>query len=678
VIAVLLCAMAAAGALPAADLYLQASNAEVAGRHAEASAAYARVAEAGGPLAPYAKAGVAQAQARLGNKQEAVERYRRLLAEQPEGPWVRMAQTHLGTLLLELNQPNEAIPLLRNILGIYPHPWWMDTYIWPAADLMLRHPSTQGEGYAFFNRVASSTIYIQPRLDAARRLINSPSPDDQAVAIAAMLRSNATTEAGKALFVALAGLSPQNGQPKMLPEIMPVVFASTTGEAQALQSLETLAQANPGCPWVRLWLTYSARNLTSNGSHGHAEAAATVLARHYPASREAGETLWWLGNHYKGKNQMARAMWAYRMLANECPANWRAPHAKMEIIDHLRGTGQHDAARDALLRLGADFGNSRFRPEAYYTAANLELAAGNRDRAREYFQAAAHNKIGDFFAHRALDRLEVFAPNSAPMPKLNIDGRRPVLRPGALEVPPLRALPAFIEENPRVQRLRFFGRHGIQAGEWEALDLLLQLRQELNPGLFYRVVAEAGYAHVAWQFANAHGWGVQDGEMTVERLRIEFPLAYWPETKALAAEMGVDPFLILAVAKQESTFRAGVQSHAGATGVMQLMPATANWLADVDAQVAREHVANLKSPINSIRLGAVYLRRMISRSDVNLIHALASYNAGPGNNDKWKARFPNYGVDEYIEAIPFSETKDYVKKVLGNYMAYHTLYPDMP
>ncbi|MBI3118300.1 MAG: lytic transglycosylase domain-containing protein, partial [Candidatus Hydrogenedentes bacterium] len=191
-----------------------------------------------------------------------------------------------------------------------------------------------------------------------------------------------------------------------------------------------------------------------------------------------------------------------------------------------------------------------------------------------------------------------------------------------------------------------------------------------------RVVAEAGFAHTALQFAVARGWGVAEGKPTLDRLRLEFPRAYWPQVQALAKETGVDPYLILAVAKQESTFRAGIQSSAGATGVMQLMPGTAAWLAKVEDNITEAHVSDLKSPENSIRLGAYYLMRMVDRSNQNLIFATASYNAGPGNNEKWRKRFGGYAVDEFIEAIPYEETKGYVKKVLGNYAAYRTLYPE--
>jgi len=104
------------------------------------------------------------------------------------------------------------------------------------------------------------------------------------------------------------------------------------------------------------------------------------------------------------------------------------------------------------------------------------------------------------------------------------------------------------------------------------------------------------------------------------------------------------------------------------------MPPTAKWLADVDPNIDKTHVANLESPVNSLRLGAFYLRRMLDRSNGNLVDTLASYNGGPGNRDKWRKRFPNHDLDAFVHAIPFEETKTYVQKVLGNYAAYRSLY----
>jgi hypothetical protein len=257
---------------------------------------------------------------------------------------------------------------------------------------------------------------------------------------------------------------------------------------------------------------------------------------------------------------------------------------------------------------------------------------------------------------------------------LKVNGSESFLLPMPLTLEKHDKMDFLIEDAPVLQRLQYFGMHGLEEGEWEALECILTCPESLEK-LWFPVIAEAGFMHTMHQFMYDRNWGLEDGSPTPARRYVEYPLAYWPHVQAISKELGVDPYLVLAIARQESTFRAGITSSAGATGVLQLMPATASWLAKVDDRIKAEHVTNLKSPVNSIRLGAVYLERKLKRSGNNMVYALASYNAGPGNCDKWRTHFPNYSLEKFADAIPFTETNDYVKRVLANYAAYHSLYP---
>jgi hypothetical protein len=132
-----------------------------------------------------------------------------------------------------------------------------------------------------------------------------------------------------------------------------------------------------------------------------------------------------------------------------------------------------------------------------------------------------------------------------------------------------------------------------------------------------------------------------------------FASPYDREIEAAAARVGLSPHLVHAVVKTESAYRKEARSHAGAVGLMQLMPATAK----------RFGVTNRKDPAESLRGGTVYLAWLLRRYNGNLQFALAGYNAGEG------------AVDKYNGIPPYRETRNYVAKVMKELRRRHAAYP---
>ena len=159
-------------------------------------------------------------------------------------------------------------------------------------------------------------------------------------------------------------------------------------------------------------------------------------------------------------------------------------------------------------------------------------------------------------------------------------------------------------------------------------------------------------------------------------LRIVFPFPYRGLIEAESERAGVDPMLLAGLIRQESSFKHDARSWVGATGLSQIMPSTGRWLASAVGVRGFEQRL-LAVPEVNVRMGARYLRDQLRSYDGARDLALAAYNAGPGRADRWK-RTLNYGrdTDAFREAIPFDETRAYVKLVLRNAALYSRLYAD--
>jgi soluble lytic murein transglycosylase len=128
--------------------------------------------------------------------------------------------------------------------------------------------------------------------------------------------------------------------------------------------------------------------------------------------------------------------------------------------------------------------------------------------------------------------------------------------------------------------------------------------------------------------------------------------------------------------RQESRFIMNAKSSVGAKGLMQLMPATAKWVAK-KINLSNFHPARVTEMDTNVTLGTNYMKMVLDSLDNHPVLASAAYNAGPGRARKWRAEHPLEGAI-YAETIPFSETRDYVKKVMSNAVYYNTLFSGRP
>jgi len=156
-------------------------------------------------------------------------------------------------------------------------------------------------------------------------------------------------------------------------------------------------------------------------------------------------------------------------------------------------------------------------------------------------------------------------------------------------------------------------------------------------------------------------------------MKVLFPVNYWPLIRRYSEEHQLDPFMIAALIAQESTFTVDVRSAANAYGLMQLLPSTGRQYARSLRLPRRFSVSMLTTAETNVRMGTALFADLV-RQFGGAHYALASYNAGENRVARWISERPGIDQDEFIDDIPFPETQNYVKRILGTAEDYRRLY----
>lgn len=281
-----------------------------------------------------------------------------------------------------------------------------------------------------------------------------------------------------------------------------------------------------------------------------------------------------------------------------------------------------------------------------YWAGRAALAGGRKNDSTAYFQrAAAYPEL--FYGQLALERLGRAVP------------------------PPPTALPQYV--TTATQRAAFNSRRQVQA-----LRILNQQRRNDEQALFVRALAELLATDADRNLAVELGQQLRRQDLAVwvaRSARNSGSMFYVRQGYPLLASSGSST-VVHGIARQESSFDPSVVSHAGALGMMQLMRGTAREQAG-KLGVGYDGSRLLSDPSYNVLLGSTYFRRLLDRWDGNVPLAVASYNAGAGNVSKWIRTYgdPRGQVDmvKWIEAIPFTETRGYVERVIENSVVYDAI-----
>ncbi|MES2614200.1 MAG: lytic transglycosylase domain-containing protein, partial [Bdellovibrionota bacterium] len=161
--------------------------------------------------------------------------------------------------------------------------------------------------------------------------------------------------------------------------------------------------------------------------------------------------------------------------------------------------------------------------------------------------------------------------------------------------------------------------------------------------------------------------------------KLNYPLAYWSRIQRASNLLKLDPFWLLSIMRAESLYNTNAESHVGAVGLMQIMPYTGvkilNYLTEPDDKFS---VSMLRDPDKSIVFSAWYLKILLENYQGNYILATAAYNAGPAAINRWLKQNPSFNTVEFLENIPYNETKKYVSMILGSMDMYSRIYLNRP
>ncbi len=418
--------------------------------------------------------------------------------------------------------------------------------------------------------------------------------------------------------------------------------------------------------------------------------------------RHKDEMLWHVGFYYYRQKAWDMAAERFLSLMRECPRSELAVGARYWLARSLEGAGRRVRAEEHYRVLAAgkvDFYYrtlsrqrlSRFnafdhwadQPRFYELLASeqegldcsfLPLADQQASAKGRDFWAASDPglKLGDLWGERA-KVMQIEPPGSA----------TPAVRQALARLKDLAAAGAMDLAQVETENIRDLLKKNGQAGSGASREQRLAAASALKDlslrlfALSSAYLAETGQYREFVRLQYNHFSLLVSGRSEENQLKARrrfFPLAFPGEVQQASREFNLHPALLLAVIRTESYYHPHIISVANARGLMQLLPTTGQKAAE-RLNMAAPHPESLFDPEVNIRLGASYLAALLKEFDGQLPLAIASYNAGPFNVKRWLEHTEGeISLEEFIEQIPFDQTRVYVKKVLGAFFNYRYLF----
>jgi soluble lytic murein transglycosylase len=386
------------------------------------------------------------------------------------------------------------------------------------------------------------------------------------------------------------------------------------------------------------------------------------LVNDFPDSSWSEEALNNLGTYYILENDDQQASQVFRELFERFPTGTRGERAAWKSGWWAYKNGEYAETIRIFEAAARTYPRSNYRPSFLYWAGRSHGHLGAEPQAESRLQLVLADYGNSYYgrlASRQLPKSSRAAASASVLPAKSLSAPGPDDPLPTLET--IQLLLANELYDDAINELQFAQQvwgtsPAIEATLAWAYNRKGDLRRAIN-------LMRGAYP----QFMTANG-----SELPTEILEVIFPLTYWDLIRKHATARKLDPYLVAALIAQESTFDPKIRSAANAWGLMQIIPSTGRRLAR-SLGIRRFSTASLTDPEINVRIGTLYFSRLVEQFG-GTHYALASYNAGENRVVRWKAERPGIEQDEFIDDIPFPETQNYVKRILGTAEDYRALY----
>jgi soluble lytic murein transglycosylase len=439
---------------------------------------------------------------------------------------------------------------------------------------------------------------------------------------------------------------------------------------EAKAELTTLPNATPEQSAERLYiLAEVAWASDENDNFYH---LVDQLRQTAPTSTWLEQSLLLVANLHLVHHEPDQALDAFRELQQRFPTGTRASYAHWKAAWLALRLGRNDQAKKEFEEQISLYPNGNETSAALYWRARLAEEDNQPAMARAFYQKLSDRYRNYYYAELGRERLKKL-PEISEQP-----GQYPLLD----RIPPLEHAEKITLDEPPTEDLHLqkakllgngglvdFAVHELQAaaevdkGNWE----LAETAQIYTDTGHYDRAIEVMKHSVPSYFA------VDLPMLPREYWEALFPRPYWTDLKRFSVANGLDPYLVASLIRQESEFNPLAVSRANAVGLMQLLPKTGRVVAKQES-LRRYNSSELFSPSVNLELGTRYFRGMVDKFGGSFEHALAAYNAGSDRVEEWMGQGPYRDSPEFVESIPFTETREYVMAIMRNASVYRQLY----